>query len=97
MDHGLSPDLDEILRATVLSVLSANGLNAVVELHVGAINGIVHLAGRVDSMAMRNDAEVLARSIPGVRGVVNRIEAPGAPSPTRIVNLDLDRMTRNKE
>lgn len=97
MDHGLSPDPDEMFRAAVLSVLSENGLNVVVELHVGAVNSIVHLAGRVDSMAMRSSAEELARSIPGVRGVVNRIEAPGAPSPTRIVNLDMDWMTRNKK
>lgn len=90
MDQGLSPDPDEMLRAAVLFVLSVNGLDPAADLHVGVVNGIVHLAGSVDSLAMRTAAEELARSVPGVRGVVNRIDAPGAPSPTRIINLDLN-------
>lgn len=89
MDQGVSPDPDEMLRAAVLFVLSANGFDSAAELHVGAVNGIVHLAGNVESLTMRIAAEELARSVPGVRGVANRIDAPGAPSPTRIINLDL--------
>jgi hypothetical protein len=37
----------------------------------------------------RGATEELAGQAPGVRGVVNRIEAPGAPSPAREINLDL--------
>ena len=94
MDQGLSPDPDEMLRAAVLFVLSANGFNTAADLHVGAVNGIVHLAGSVDSLAIRTAAEELARSVPGVRGVVNRIDAPDAPNPTRIINLNLGRMQK---
>ncbi len=34
-------------------------------------------------------AAELAGGIHGVRGVVNRIEAPGAPTPGRTIHLDL--------
>mgnify|MGYP001189131793 FL=1 len=94
MDQGLSPDPDEMLRAAVLFMLSAHGLGPAAGLRVGVVNGVVHLAGVADSLAMRNTAEEFARSVPGVRGVVNRIEAPGAPSPTRIINLDLNQMRK---
>lgn len=94
MRHSLSPDPDELLRAAVLFALSAHGLGPA-DLHVGVVNGIVHLAGRVDSLGTRGAAEELAQAVPGVRGVVNRIEAPGAPSPTRIINLDLTETQKN--
>lgn len=61
MDQGLSPDPDEMLRAAVLFVLSANGLNAAAELHVGAVNGIVHLPGSAPPMVMQTAAKELAR------------------------------------
>jgi len=41
-------------------------------------------------MVKRETAEKLAKQVVGIRGVVNRIEAPGAPSPSRAVNLDLN-------
>lgn len=80
---------DEILRAAVLDALSNDGRVAVMGVRVGVLNGIVHLAGKVSTPEQRCAAEVLASQVAGVRGVVNRIEAPGAPSPARIVNLDL--------
>lgn len=80
---------DESLRAAVLAVLTADSRVASAHLRVGVLNGIAHLAGVVDSPARRAVAEELARQVPGVRGIVNRIEAPGAPSPARTVNLNL--------
>jgi osmotically-inducible protein OsmY len=53
------------------------------------LNSIAHLAGKVDDLSKRDLAEALAQHVPGIRGVVNRIECPGAPSPARTVNLDL--------
>jgi osmotically-inducible protein OsmY len=81
---------DESLRAAVLASLAADSRTADAALRVGVLNGIVHLAGVVDSLPERAAAEELAMQAPGVRGVVNRIEAPGAPSPAREINLDLN-------
>ncbi len=81
--------LDESLRAAVIAVLAADPRTAQSVLRVGVLNGIVHLAGATDTLAERAAAEVLAGQAPGVRGVVNRIAAPGAPSPAREINLDL--------
>ncbi len=78
---------DELLRAAVLSALAADRRTAAVDLRVGVSSGLVHLAGRVGTPEERTAAAEIAGQLPGVRGVVNRIEAPGAPSPARIVQL----------
>lgn len=82
-------NLDERLRAAILAVLAAEVQTVGPDLRVGVLNGIVHLAGRVDSLQKRTRAEELVHDVHGVRGVVNRIEAPGGPSPAREINLDL--------
>ena len=83
------PELDENLRAAILAVLADDQRTAGADLRVGVLNGIAHLAGTVGSLEERALAESLAQGVPGVRGVANRIEAPGAPSPAREINLDL--------
>jgi hypothetical protein len=83
------PFSDECLRATVLAQLSVNERTAQIELRVGVLNGIAHLAGKVKTLEARTAAEEIAQGVEGVRGVVNRIEAPGAPSPARTIHLDL--------
>ena len=80
---------DESLRTTILAELAVDDRTASADLRVGVLNSIVHLAGRVDSLAKRSAAEEIAQRVDGVRGVVNRIEAPGAPSPAREINLNL--------
>jgi osmotically-inducible protein OsmY len=80
---------DEDLRAAILAIFAADRRTTGAELRVGVLDGIVHLAGAVGSLAERSAAEELAGLVSGVRGVVNRIEAPGAPSPAREINLDL--------
>lgn len=80
---------DQCLRAEVLAALAAEKRIAGGELHVGVLYGIVHLAGKVSTLTERSVAEDTASQVTGVRGVVNRIEAPGAPSPARQINLDL--------
>jgi osmotically-inducible protein OsmY len=80
---------DENLRTAILAIFAAGSRAESADLRVGVLNGIVHLGGRVGSLAERAATEELARQLPGVRGVVNRIEAPGAPSPAREINLDL--------
>jgi osmotically-inducible protein OsmY len=82
---------DENLREVILAVLAADNQTAGTDLRVGVLNGIAHLAGKVDSLATREAAEQLVKQVSSIRGVVNRIEAPGAPSPSRTVNLDFNR------
>jgi hypothetical protein len=85
-DVEISPD--EHIRLAVIAALSANERTAGLDLRVGVMNGIVHLAGSVPSLSLRQLAQDIISQAPGIRGVVNRIEAPGAPSPGRIINLD---------
>lgn len=81
---------DENLREAILTAFATDKCIACDNLRVGVLNSIAHLAGTVDSLSKRTVAEMLAKKVIGIRGVVNRIEAPGAPSPSRAVNLDLD-------
>ena len=83
------PSSDKNLRAAILTAFGANEHIASAGLRVGVLNGIVHLAGSVDTLEKRAAAEELVSKSPGVRGVVNRIEAPGAPSPARTIHLNL--------
>ena len=80
---------DESLRAAILAALMDDVMTAKAELRVGVLNGIAHLAGKANSLLEWAAAADLVEQITGVRGVVNRIEAPGAPSPGREINLDL--------
>ncbi len=82
-------NLDEELRAAIPAALAADNRTAGVDLSVGVLNGITHLAGTVGSLVIHTAAEELAIHVRGIRGVVNRIESPGAPSPARTVNLNL--------
>jgi osmotically-inducible protein OsmY len=86
----INSSIDEDLREIILTNFATDNQIASDDLRVGVLNGIAHLAGAVDSMTKRHRAEKLAKHVPGIRGVVNRIKAPGAPSPSRAVNLDLD-------
>lgn len=81
---------DEALREAILAALAGDSCIKAEHLRVGVSNAIAHLAGKVDSLDSRDRVENLVKQVPGVRGVVNRIECPGAPSPARTVNLDLN-------
>ena len=89
MQPAHSDQQDEDLRSAILAEFMADSRIASYDLRVGVLNGIAHLAGNVNSLDQRRLAEEIAGQVPGVRGVVNRIEAPGAPSPARMINLDL--------
>jgi len=81
--------MDEQLRDAVLRALAADPRTAPLDLRVGVLNGIVHLGGSAPSDDDWAWAEMVSARVPGVRGVVNRIEAPGAPNPARAIHLDL--------
>ncbi len=92
----INPTSDGNLRKTILASFTADDRIAFANLRVGVANGIVHLAGEVASLEKRVLAAELAGDVKGVRGIVNRIDAPGAPSPGRTIHLDLStRKERN--
>jgi osmotically-inducible protein OsmY len=88
MLQNLEYSRDEGLRAMVLQALAADARFGTLKLRVGVLKAIVHLGGSAPSQKDRSQAEQIAAGIQGVRGVVNRIEAPGAPSPSRSIHLD---------
>jgi len=90
MHQWIMPNLDEDLRGAILKAFAADNSEAFANIRVGVLNGIAHLAGKVDSLSKRTAAEEIAKLVPGVRGVVNRIESPGGPSPARTINLNLE-------
>lgn len=86
--------LDEALRQAVLNALRSDPGTASLDLRVGVLNAVVHLAGIAASAEDWQRAGQIAGRIPGVRGVVNRIEAPGAPSPSRVIHLEFTTNTQ---
>jgi osmotically-inducible protein OsmY len=82
---------DEDLREAVRIALAANPDTAVLNLRVGVLHSVVHLGGQAPSACLRHRAEAVAAGVMGVRGVANRVEAPGAPSPMRTIELPLHR------
>lgn len=82
--------LDEQLRQDVLDILQSNGLHDASGVRVGVLDGIVHLAGEASSRTAWEAVEQIVGRVNGVRGVVNRIQAPGAPSPSRTIQLEFD-------
>lgn len=82
-------ETDQQLRQDVLELCAAQTFCAGRELHVGVMNSIVHLSGSLASCEDRSMLEQMVSSLAGVRGVVNRIEAPGAPVPARNIRLDI--------
>ncbi len=81
--------VDKRLRAAVLLALGRDSDLVSLDLHVGVLNAIVHLCGSAPTSTLWERAGRIAGDVPGVRGVVNRIWAPGAPHPTRTIHLDL--------
>ncbi|MFH2039845.1 MAG: BON domain-containing protein [Chloroflexota bacterium] len=90
MIHKLQKPPDILIRSEILTQFASDERIANINLRVGVVNGIAHLAGVVSSIEIRSAAADLASDVQGVRGVVNRIEAPGAPSPGRSINLILE-------
>jgi osmotically-inducible protein OsmY len=56
---------------------------------VGVLQAVVYLTGRAPSRRLWQQAQDVAAGVAGVRGVVNRIEPPGAPRPARTVSIPL--------
>lgn len=80
---------DKQIRNEVCRALKADKRVAPYDLRVGVLNEVVHLAGELPSTDLWVLVGEIASGIPHVRGVVNRIEAPGAPEPARTIHLEL--------
>lgn len=96
------PLTDEDLRMAVVKALGENILTRGLKLHVGVVNSVAHLSGSVSTYSLWELTQEIAGQVIGIRGVVNRIEAPDAPPPGRIINLDLpvnenDQITYRRE
>ncbi len=87
------PPSDEELRAAILTAFATDIHSAFANLRVGVLNGVAHLAGTAASLKIREKAEELSKNVGGLRGVVNRIEAPGAPSPARRIDINKENET----
>lgn len=89
MKYDTDLSVDECLRAAALSALAEDADLALLNLRVGVLNAIVHICGSVPRLALWERAGQIVGDVPGVRAVVNRIWAPGAPRPTRTIHLEL--------
>jgi len=69
-----APGTDVALVAAVKAKLTADPDVAAVNIDVDAENGVITLSGTVKSSAARQEAERLARSVDGVRGVHNELK-----------------------
>ncbi|PWH12751.1 MAG: hypothetical protein DDG59_15385 [Anaerolineae bacterium] len=78
---------DQELRQHVVQVLAADEQLRHYSLRIGVASGFVHLGGKLSSLEGYERVEALVRNLPGVKGVINRIQAPGAPSPARVIHL----------
>lgn len=78
---------DTVLRQAVLKALASDKKTSSLNLRVGVHNALVHLGGEAPSEEIWHLAEILAADVAGVQGVVNRIAAPGAPKPQRVITL----------
>jgi osmotically-inducible protein OsmY len=81
--------LDRQIRNMVCKELKRNHQTSPYEIRVGVLNAVVHLAGEAPNLEIWELIQKITEQIPGVRGVVNRIESPGAPEPARTIHLHL--------
>jgi osmotically-inducible protein OsmY len=79
---------DETLRTKVMNTLASDSRFCQLSLRVGVRKGIVHLGGNVPTFDVWIQVEQRVAKIPAVRGVVNRMRAPGAPSSSRTIHLE---------
>lgn len=87
---------DDQLRNEIITRLAGDERTAGSNLRVGVLYGIAHLAGEVDRLEVRTAAEEITQSVAHVRGVANRIQAPGSPEPARTINLNLNEQYKDE-
>lgn len=77
--EGQANDLQ--ITAQVKSKLASDvGISTVTNISVNSTNGVVTLAGQVDSAEVKSRAETVAASVPKVSRVVNNLQVVAKPS-----------------
>jgi osmotically-inducible protein OsmY len=66
----------EILAQVKTNLVTEMGVQTVTNISVNVTNGVVTLAGQVDSAERKARAEQIARAVPKVTQVVNNLQAP---------------------
>jgi hypothetical protein len=89
VDRPIHESGDLALRDAVLKTFTEDHALRDFKLRVGVSNGYAHLGGSLPSIEMRTRAAQLCLRVQGVRAVVNRITAPGAPNPARAAQLEM--------
>ena len=65
---------DTTITTTVKSRLAVDKASSLTRVGVDTVKGVVHLTGVVENPGIRDRAEDIARSVGGVRGVVNNLQ-----------------------
>lgn len=65
---------DNAIHAAVKAKLTADRFSNIVNVDVNVTNGVVTLAGEVPNESVRSDAEAEARSVRGVKRVINNLQ-----------------------
>ncbi|HKW74491.1 MAG TPA: BON domain-containing protein [Terriglobales bacterium] len=73
----IDANVDDAIQKDFKAVIIANRLENQ-HIRYDAKNGVLTLTGRVDNMALRDQVEKLAASVPNVQQVVNELDVKGA-------------------
>ena len=72
---------DNAIHTAVKAKLTADRFSNIVNVDINVTNGIVTLAGEVPNDEVKRDAESEARSVDGVKRVINNLQVKSPPSP----------------
>ena len=73
--ESLGQNIDDTnITTTVKSKLAVEKASSLTRIGVDTVKGVVHLTGIVETPELKQRAESVARSVGGVRGVVNNLQ-----------------------
>ena len=73
--ESLGQNIDDTnITTTVKSKLAVEKASSLTRIGVETVKGVVHLTGIVETPELKQRAESVARSVGGVRGVVNNLQ-----------------------
>jgi hyperosmotically inducible protein len=72
---------DSAIHTAVKAKLTADRFSNIVNVDINVTNGIVTLAGEVPNDQVKSDAEAEAKSVNGVKRVINNLQVKSPPTP----------------